>query len=341
MLVQAFVRRQNDTGARYGFHWNGDPGKSVWEIKYDGVPTPQVRILETSNAAPAVQPGDVMRIEVRGNLIEGFLNGILIISATDMDPSAILSTGRPGTTYRFAKESPAVTPTPVVESWNAGDLPPLNNPPNVNFLSPNDGDIFISPATISFAANATDSDGTVVKVEFFEDANKLGEDLTSPYSFNWTSVGVGGYVLTARAIDDDGDSTTSAAVNISVIDPSNIVPTVSLTSPLEGDTFTAPATVAIAGIASDSDGTIAKVEFFEGANKLGEDLTSPYSFNWTNVAAGRYALTSKATDNDGDLTTSVAINITVNGPFNTPPSSFNQTLNMVENKVFSELNLHP
>jgi hypothetical protein len=91
----------------------------------------------------------------------------------------------------------------------------------------------------------------------------------------------------------------------------NTPPTVALTAPASGAAFTAPATVAIAASASDSDGSVAKVEFFQGATKLGEDASAPYTFSWTNVAAGSYNLTAKATDNAGAVTTSSAVAITV------------------------------
>ncbi|RPE12114.1 T9SS C-terminal target domain-containing protein [Chitinophaga lutea] len=102
---------------------------------------------------------------------------------------------------------------------------------------------------------------------------------------------------------------------------SNAPPTVSMTAPTNGATFSAPATVNIAANASDSDGSITKVEFFEGSNKLGEDLVSPYNFSWSGVAAGSYSLTAKATDNAGGTKTSTAVNITVNAPPGCTPVS--------------------
>jgi RHS repeat-associated protein len=88
---------------------------------------------------------------------------------------------------------------------------------------------------------------------------------------------------------------------------------VSLTSPANGATFTAPATITLTATAADSDGTIAKVEFFHGGTNLIATVTSaPYTFNWTNVAAGSYSLTARATDNLGAQTTSAAVNVTVN-----------------------------
>ncbi|MGA5764258.1 glycoside hydrolase family 48 protein [Nonomuraea bangladeshensis] len=95
-------------------------------------------------------------------------------------------------------------------------------------------------------------------------------------------------------------------------------PTVSLTSPTAGQTFTAPATVPIAANAADADGTIAKVDFYQGSTLLGTDTTSPYSYNWTNVAAGSYSITARATDNSGAATTSSPVGITVSPPSTGP-----------------------
>jgi chitinase len=51
--------------------------------------------------------------------------------------------------------------------------------------------------------------------------------------------------------------------------------------------------------AADSDGTVAKVDFFAGATPIGTATSAPYSVSWSNVAAGAYSLTAVATDNAG------------------------------------------
>ncbi|MBO0930591.1 cellulase family glycosylhydrolase [Fibrella aquatilis] len=101
--------------------------------------------------------------------------------------------------------------------------------------------------------------------------------------------------------------------------PGNQAPTVALSSPANNATFTAPATVALTANAADADGTVAKVEFFSGATKLGESLATPYAYNWTNVTAGTYALTAKATDNKGATTTSATVTITIKSGSTPPP----------------------
>jgi beta-glucanase (GH16 family) len=205
-----------------------------------------------------------------------------------------------------------------------GTPPPANAAPSVSLTSPAAGATFTAPASITITANAADTDGTVSKVEFYSGATLLGTDTSSPYSFTWTGVTAGTYSLTAKATDNGNATTTSSAVSVTVNAAGNVAPTVSITAPAAGASFTAPASLTITANAADADGSVSKVEFFQGTTKLGEDLTAPYSFSWTGVAAGTYSLTAKATDNGGAVTTSAAVSVTVTGG---TPTGTNLALN--------------
>ncbi|MCI0339069.1 MAG: Ig-like domain-containing protein [Acidobacteria bacterium] len=191
-----------------------------------------------------------------------------------------------------------------------------NVPPTVSLTSPASGAAFNALATVTITADASDSDGTITKVDFYQGTTLLGTDTTAPYEFTWSNVVAGNYSLTVRATDNSGGVMISSATSITV-NPS-APPTVSLTSPASGATFSPPATVTITADASDSDGTISKVDFYRGTTLLGTDTTAPYEFTWSNVAAGSYSLTAKATDNSGGVTTSSAVSITVSP--NPPPT---------------------
>jgi hypothetical protein len=91
----------------------------------------------------------------------------------------------------------------------------------------------------------------------------------------------------------------------------NVAPTVTLTSPAAGATYTAPGTVPLSVTASDSDGTVAKVEYYSDTTLIATSTTSPFSASWTNVPAGSYSITAKAYDNLGLSTTSAPAGITV------------------------------
>lgn len=88
----------------------------------------------------------------------------------------------------------------------------------------------------------------------------------------------------------------------------NIPPTVSITSPVNGASFTTGTQAAISANATDADGTVSQVEFFVDGNSIGIDNSSPYSVNWT-VSLGSHSLTAVATDNLNAGTTSAAITV--------------------------------
>jgi hypothetical protein len=188
-----------------------------------------------------------------------------------------------------------------------------NAAPTVTLTQPANGATFTEPATVNLAATASDTDGTVAKVEFFNGATLLGQDTTAPYSFTWTGVAAGSYTLTAKATDDAGASATSAPSTIMVgAATANQAPTASITSPANGSVFGWKPTITITASASDPDGSVTKVEFLDGTKLLGQDTSAPYSFTWKNVPPGGHALTVRATDNRAATTTSSAVNITVN-----------------------------
>ena len=86
---------------------------------------------------------------------------------------------------------------------------------------------------------------------------------------------------------------------------------VSLTTPTQGASFAALATVALIATASDTDGTVVSVGFYAGTTLLGTDNTLPYEFVWTNVPAGSYSLTAVARDDLSAVTVSSTRDITV------------------------------
>jgi hypothetical protein len=363
----------------------------------------------------------------------------------------------------------------------------------VTVTSPSPGAVFTVPTNIIINANALSTTGTVVRVDFYQNGAKLGEDASGPYSLTWSNPVPGAYALTAVAIDNGSQSKTSAAVNITVagsggpvtntliafgsawkylddgsnqgtnwigrtfddsswsnglaqlgygdgdertivrgnradttriittyfrhafalsdasiytnlalrllrddggvvylngteifrspsmpagpiafdtlaLSPTppdntvdlatvnsalpllrnganviaveihqqaltstdisfdfelrgvansgasggNLPPSVALTGPPNNATFTEPANIAISATASDSDGSVSKVEFYQNGVKLGEAASAPYSFAWNGVLAGIYTLTAVATDDKGALGTSVPIQVTVN-----------------------------
>jgi hypothetical protein len=172
---------------------------------------------------------------------------------------------------------------------------------------------------VSIAAEASDAEDAIVRVEFVADGTTIASDETAPYTFNWAAEGLGTHVLTARAVDARGASGTSTAVTIEIEAPPNAPPQVSLEGPAEGTPLIAPASIVLTASASDPDDGISQVEFFAGEISIGVAASSPYTVTWSDVGAGTYTVTARATDASGAAATSNALQITVDAPAPPPP----------------------
>lgn len=193
-----------------------------------------------------------------------------------------------------------------------------NQAPTVSLTSPANGATFSTTDTITFSADASDPDGTVAKVEFFDGATSLGSDTASPYSIA-LSLPAGSHTITAKATDNGGTTSTSTAATITVNPPANQPPTVTLTAPGQGATFNTGQTITLSADANDPDGTVSKVDFLDGATVIGTDTSAPYSVDVT-LAAGSHTISARATDNAGAVTGSSSVTITVNAVANNAPT---------------------
>ena len=225
---------------------------------------------------------------------------------------------------------------------------PSNQPPVVNIVQPTNNALFLAPANISIEAIAQDSDGFVTSVEFFANNQSLGFGTTpNPantssnfYSLTWSNVPPGAYDLTAKATDDGGAMRISSPVHIVVgtnLPPAtNVPPIVNIVRPTNNAVFLAPTNIALRAFARDFDGLVTSVEFFANNQSLGFGTTtnssgtaSNFFLTWSNVQAGVYDLTAKATDDDGAMRISLPVHIFV-GTNPPPPTNFLPLVNILQ-----------
>ncbi|MDU0369165.1 Ig-like domain-containing protein [Hymenobacter endophyticus] len=149
---------------------------------------------------------------------------------------------------------------------------------------------------------------------------------------SWSRLGP----FTANVADGTVTLTSSGGtINLSGIEiwksgttaPANQAPTVSLAA--ASTSLTVNSALALTATAADADGSVAKVEFFNGATKLGEDTSAPYQLSWTPTATGTVSLTAKATDNAGASTTSGAVSVAVTAaPVAAATTTFYRAINL-------------
>lgn len=102
--------------------------------------------------------------------------------------------------------------------------PPPNAPPSVTITNPPDNAVVSSSANLTINASASDPDGSVTNVQFFDGAVSLGNDATSPYSIS-TRLAIGAHTLTAVASDNLGATTVSSPI---MVTSSNYLPAIPL-----------------------------------------------------------------------------------------------------------------
>ncbi|HYC61125.1 MAG TPA: Ig-like domain-containing protein [Thermoanaerobaculia bacterium] len=108
-------------------------------------------------------------------------------------------------------------------------------------------------------------------------------------------------------------------------------PTITLSAPKNGQSFTRPVSINLSATASVAVGN---VQFFKGSTLLGTDSAAPFSFDWTNPEAGTFVLTAKLTTSNGSVATSNTATITINDPpsgGDNAQAAFSATLNPAGN----------
>ena len=195
----------------------------------------------------------------------------------------------------------------------------IDTPPTVSLLTPKDGDKFsgTSPVVV-LTSTVGDIDGTVVRVDYFQEKNLVASSTTPENNFQgtWSTTVRGNFNFTAVAYDDLGNSSTSAPVKITI--DSNIAPTVKILTPNATNSmvYTAPATIPFTFEAADSDGSVDHLELYEGAstNKLAViPGAGPLSVTLSNVPAGQHDYYAIAIDNLGARAQSATVSVVVAG----------------------------
>jgi glucose/arabinose dehydrogenase len=232
------------------------------------------------------------------------------------------------TTYTFASWSDGGAATHTVSTPGASityaatfTVTTANTPPTVSLTSPANGGSAVVNTPVTLSAAATDSDGSVAGVQFFDGATAIGSDNSSPYGLSWTPVTAGVRSLTARATDNLGAVTTSAAVTFTVTNPpgpDTEAPVATLTAPADQAT-NLTGTLTLTATASDNVG-VSGVQFqVDGLDLGAEDSQAPYEATLPATGAyttGVHVLRARARDAAGNLSPWSVATVTFGGNVN-------------------------
>ena len=186
-----------------------------------------------------------------------------------------------------------------VEVWSQDQV----HIPSITLTSPSNGLNPVSGENVILTADANDpagkkigTSGSITQVEFFANGNSIGVVTSAPYNMTWNSPADGAYDITAVVTDADGNQTTSEVASIRV---GYYPPEVTITNPQHLDNLTSGATTTISADASDTDGTIVKVDFSLNNTLVSTDSSAPYTYDWMPSTSGSYIVKTIATDSNG------------------------------------------
>ena len=238
-----------------------------------------------------------------------FYNGSILLGQTSKSPYTYIWDDVSAGTYALTA---VATDTNKVSTTSAAVTITVTPVPEVAIVSPAHDSTFTAGSNISLIATASEAKGTIATVSFYNGSTLLTTSSMTPLScrYTWTNVPAGTYTLTAVATDTNKVATTSSPITVTVMPSSASV--VAITSPVNNSAYTAGSNITITAAASEQNGIIREVYFFDGGYYLGTSTVSPYSYTWDNVLAGTHSLTVEATDDKGGTLISAPVNITVN-----------------------------
>lgn len=168
-----------------------------------------------------------------------------------------------------------------------------NSPPEIQIVSPNNGEQFLPNTPIKLEVEAMDPDGEIAKVEFFINGALIGTATAAPFNSEFSLEQIGKYELLAKAFDDKNASTISGVVVVEVRESVEI-PNVSILSPIENQVFIEGSDVELMVMFNGDDVAVERVSYFNGQNLIGVSNTSPFSFIWKSVPLGSHKLNAIA-----------------------------------------------
>lgn len=292
--------------------------------------TPPAAPVIGAVAAQSLRTGDIVALQVPATDPGGYP---LSYSATGLPKGPALNAqtgflyGRvttPGVYTSTLKASNGVSTGSLTVVWTVTDRPGTgklgtspdsgtpNQAPSVSLTSPTANASVLQGTVLTLAASATDPDGSIARVEFYDGSSLIGSASAAPYSLSWTAGSTGVHSLSAKAVDNGGASSTSAVVPVTVTAPvPNQPPTVAITAPAANASVTVGTAVTVSATAADSDGSVQRVDVYDGGVLVGSDSSAPYAVSYSPSGLGSHTLSAVAVDNAGASTTSAAVAFTV------------------------------
>lgn len=188
-----------------------------------------------------------------------------------------------------------------------------NLPPEITLESPETNQLFEQGATVILKATATDSDGSIMKVEFLDNGQSLGIASTTDahhFSLSTDRLSNGRHILSAIATDNGGRRKGSNTSHIFI----NGQIKIRILTQENRSELTAGSDLTLRAMATNPIGSIKKVEFFNHGFLIGEAVATGdnhYMFELRGLEKTDYSIEAVATDDAGCISKSATLRFNV------------------------------
>ncbi len=239
-------------------------------------------------------------IEISGRSNGHFIDRIVLYNVNQVSFSTATNTSLNPTDCDGSSPPPPPPPPPAD-----------NQDPTVNITSPTNGQTLSAGSNVTINISASDSDGSITKHQVFVNGSLEDTDGSTYTPYVISNISNGNYAVRVVVTDNSG-ATSEDSISFSVggdnpppppPPPSgdNIAPSVSITSPSNGQNINTGSNISVNLSVSDSDGSIVKHQIFVNGTLVDTDgaTFTPHPIN--NISTGNYVIKAVVTDNEGAI----------------------------------------
>ncbi|KAA8681651.1 Ig-like domain-containing protein [Vibrio gigantis] len=201
------------------------------------------------------------------------------------------------------------------DAWETEGQCDPNVAPEIELISPENGDRLQPNQSFDVIVDAFDEDGEIVKVEALLKSTVMATstELTPDGNYLLEIPGQveGSYELVTTAYDDKGASTATKPITLAITDRDLAV---GLTSPIDGSSFTQGRSIKLVAEAQSFVGDIKSVTFLVNDVELTTITQAPYEFEWLGAQLGTHTIEAIALNTVGDTQTTPTSTIEVKEP---------------------------
>jgi hypothetical protein len=231
----------------------GQPGSPPITVTNPSLSSGTSAALSFTITAPAAPPAPVITNLAPATVLAGTGNFTLIVDGTGFDSSDVVDwsgLALPTTFISATQLSAAVAASKVAKAGavpiivvdtsttNSQSAPAnltITSPPviapTITLTAPIATTAYTSPANVTITANPVTFGGaTVTKVVFTSNSNAIQTVTSAPYTFVYSGVTTGTYVISATVTDSNGTTVTSAPVTVTVTVPPTVSTLINVTS---------------------------------------------------------------------------------------------------------------